>query len=269
MYKIIFNVHTINMENVLEKNNKNNLIFNFWNIALFFIIYSFAGYLLETTFGIFTKGVLESRQSFLFGPFCAIYGVGALLMVTFLSGLKEHPILLFIFSCIIGTAAEYSMSYICEQIYHFKWWDYSNYFLNINGRVCLFFTLLWGVLGVLLIRHINPFLTKKLDELRNSTGEKIFKTVLIFFTIFIIFDALITSFALKSFYSKIAIDFDLDLDSSNYPTVSYMDSPLFSTQSMVLTYPNMQIAGTKYDGTYIDYLYDDHPTYYLKIFGKK
>ena len=66
MYKFILYDHTIFMENVLEKNNKNNLIFNFWNIALFFIIYSFAGYLLETTFGIFTKGVLESRQSFLF-----------------------------------------------------------------------------------------------------------------------------------------------------------------------------------------------------------
>ena len=257
------------MENILEKNNKNNLIFNFWNISLFFIIYSFAGYLLETTFGLFTKGVLESRQSFLFGPFCAIYGVGALLMVTFLSRLKNHPVLLFIFSCIIGTIAEYSMSYICEQIYHFKWWDYSDYFLNINGRVCLFFTLLWGILGIFLIKHLNPFLIKKLNELKNSTGEVLFKTILIIFIVFIVLDALLTSFALKSFYSKIAIDFDLDLDSSNYPTVSYIDTPLFSPQSIVLTYPNMQIAGTTYDGTYIDYLYDDHKTYYLKVFGKK
>ena len=270
MYNFIFYDHNISMENVLEKNdNKNNLIFNFWNIALFFIVYSFAGYLLETTFGLFTKGVLESRQSFLFGPFCAIYGIGAILMVLLLSKLKDRPILLFFASCIVGTTAEYSMSYICEKLYHFKWWDYSNYFLNINGRVCLFFTVLWGILGVLLIRYINPFLLKKIKELRSSTGETVFKTVLTGFIIFIIFDAILTSFALKSFYSKIAIDFDLDLDSSNYPTISYMDYPLFSPQSMVITYPNMQIAGTKYDGTYVDYLYDDHKTYYFKVFGKK
>ena len=80
---------------------------------------------------------------------------------------------------------------------------------------------------------------------------------------------MITSFALKSFYSQMAIDFDLDLDSSSYPTVSYIDHPLFSPQSMVITYPNMQIAGTKYYGTYIDSLYNKHKTYYIKIFGKK
>lgn len=269
MYKFIFIVHTNNMENILEKNNKNNLIFNFWNISLFFIVYSFAGYLLETTFGLFTKGVLESRQSFLFGPFCAIYGVGAILMVTLLSRFKDKPVLLFFSSCIVGTIAEYSMSYFCEKIYHFKWWDYSDYFLNINGRVCLFFTVLWGILGILLIRHINPYLMKKINQLRSSIGEIPYKTILVGFILFITFDAMLTSYALQSFYSKIAVDFDLDLDSSNYPTINYVDSPLFSPKSMVMTYPNMQIAGTKYDGTYIDYLYDDHPTYYVKVFGKK
>ena len=135
---------------------------------------------------------------------------------------------------------------------------------NINGRICLFFTILWGILGVFLIKYINPFFTKKLREIRNTTKESLFKVILCIFIIFIIFDAILTSFALKSFYSKIAIDFDLDLDSSCYPTVSYIDTPIFSPQTMVLTYPNMQIAGTKYDGTYIDYLYKSHKTYFLK-----
>lgn len=258
------------MENILEK-NKQNSIFNFWNIALFFLIYSFCGYLLETSFGLFTKGVWESRQSFLLGPFCAIYGVGGTLMILLLSKLKDKPLLLFFASSIVGTVSEYTMSYVCEKLYHFKWWDYTNYFLNINGRTCLFFSVLWGILGVLLIRHINPFLLRKINELKQITNETVLKTILTGFIIFVAFDAMLTSFALKDFYNRIIADFDLDLEKTNTTHVSELinDNPLFSTQNMLITYPNMQIAGTKYDGTYVDHLYDKHRTYYVKVFGKK
>lgn len=55
-----------------------------WRILAYFIIYSVVGYIIETIFGIITKGVWESRQSFLYGPFCAIYGLGAAIMIIFL-----------------------------------------------------------------------------------------------------------------------------------------------------------------------------------------
>jgi uncharacterized membrane protein len=117
------------MENVLEKNNKNNLIFNFWNISLFFIIYSFAGYLLETTFGIFTKGVLESRQSFLFGPFCPIYAFGALFIVFMLSKYKSNPFLIFSFGLIGCSIIEFITSFIMEEIFNSKWYLRSQKYL--------------------------------------------------------------------------------------------------------------------------------------------
>lgn len=100
MHILIKYTNNISMESILEK-KKQNSIFNFWNIAIFFLIYSICGYFLETIFGIITKGVLESRQSFLFGPFCAIYGIGGTLMILFLSKLKDKPILLFLSSAII------------------------------------------------------------------------------------------------------------------------------------------------------------------------
>jgi uncharacterized membrane protein len=114
------------MENVLEKPQKSSFIkFNIWYATFYFIFYSFIGFLLETLFGIYTKGVIESRQSFLFGPFCIIYGIGATLMITFLSSLKEHPIKLFFASALLGSISEYLMSYLCEKFFHFKWWDYT------------------------------------------------------------------------------------------------------------------------------------------------
>jgi uncharacterized membrane protein len=114
------------MENILEKPQKSSFIkFNIWYAISYFIFYSFIGFLLETLFGLFTKGVIESRQSFLFGPFCIIYGIGATLMITFLSTLKNKPIRLFLSSALLGSISEYVMSYLCEIIFHFKWWDYS------------------------------------------------------------------------------------------------------------------------------------------------
>ena len=67
--------------NMKESSNKKSFLIlgeSFWKLATYFIIYSFIGYVLETIFGIITKGVWECRQSFLYGPFLGIYGVGAL-----------------------------------------------------------------------------------------------------------------------------------------------------------------------------------------------
>ena len=70
----------------MEKKKKTPTIMgiSIWRILAYFIIYSFFGYIIETIFGIATKGVWESRQSFLYGPFCAIYGLGACIMIIFL-----------------------------------------------------------------------------------------------------------------------------------------------------------------------------------------
>ena len=61
-----------------------------WRIVAYFIIYSVAGFIIETIFGVLTKGVLESRKSFLYGPFCAIYGLGAVVMILCLQPFKKN-----------------------------------------------------------------------------------------------------------------------------------------------------------------------------------
>lgn len=258
------------MENVLElKNKKEKIIkFNIWYTSTYFIFYSFCGFLLETFFGLYTKGVIESRQSFLFGPFCIIYGIGAVLMITFLSSFKNRPIVLFFGSSILGATAEYSMSYICEKIFHFKWWDYTGMTLSINGRTCLYFAVMWGILGILLIKYVNPFIDKIINFLKEKIDIRVLKTSLLLLIGFLIFDAAISAMALKSFYAKIVKDFDLDVKNAEYANFS-VDNNLFSEENMLLIYPNMQIAGTKYNSTYIDSLYKNHKTYYVRLFSKK
>ena len=249
----------------MEEINKNK---EYWKYIFYFIFYSFIGCILETAFGLITKGVVESRQSFLFGPFCVIYGLGAVLIIRFLNRYKGKIFKIFIFSCIIGTIIEFFMSYFCEIIFHFKWWDYTGMKLNIAGRTCLYFSAIWGILGIILIEIVNPNLENIVKFITNHVNHKILKISICIVLGFLIFDAGISYIGLKSFYAKIVQDFDMDLKKSEYPEIS-IENKLFEEDNMLLVYPNIQIAGTKYNNTYIDSLYKNKKMYYFRVFSKK
>ena len=121
-----------------------------WSIFMYLILYSMAGFVIETVFGAFTKGVIESRKSFLYGPFCAIYGIGAIAMIVLLRKPKSN-IRLFLGGAMIGAVVEYLMSFVCEKFFGVKWWDYSGAWLNIQGRTCLFYAVSWGFLAIVLL----------------------------------------------------------------------------------------------------------------------
>ena len=240
---------------------------DFWNYISYFILYSFIGCVLETGFGLFTKGVLESRQSFLFGPFCIIYGIGAILIIKLLEKYKGKFLKIFVFSSIIGTITEFLMSYICEIVFHFKWWDYSGMKLNIYGRTCLYFSVMWGALGIFLIEIVNPSVDKMFDYIKRSFSHKLLKVGICLIIGFLFFDAGISYIGLKSFYVKMVKDFDFDLKSCEYPDDFWLsNNKLFDENNILMVYPNMQIAGTKYNGKYIDSLYKNRKMYYYKFF---
>lgn len=121
------------MKNKKEKTNKKFTILgmSIWRVLAYFIIYSILGYLIETLFGLVTKGVIESRQSFLYGPFCAIYGLGAVIMIGLLQYFKKNNFTLFFGGFLVGSVVEYLVSLFGEMMLHVKWWDYSNMPLNI------------------------------------------------------------------------------------------------------------------------------------------
>ena len=100
-------------------------------IILYFVIYSFLGWILETIFAIFVLGRFVKR-GFLYGPVCPIYGFGACIMFLFLENLSNNVILLFIVSFVILTLWEYIVGVLLEKIFHTKYWDYSNYKINIQ-----------------------------------------------------------------------------------------------------------------------------------------
>ena len=140
----------INNEEVKENGVKTKKQFNIFGFTItkilaYFIIYSVVGYVIETIFGLLTKGVIESRKSFLYGPFCGIYGVGAVIMIMGLQKFNKNNYTLFAGGFIIGSLIEYVVSFIGEWFFHIKWWDYSSMPFNINGRICVWFSIFWGI----------------------------------------------------------------------------------------------------------------------------
>src|SRR5699024_8243545 len=109
------------------------------------------------------------RQSFLYGPFCCIYGLGAVIMILALQYFNQNNNRLFWGGFIVGSIVEYVVSWIGEILFNVKWWDYSNMPLNLNGRICVFYSIFWGLLAIYLMSYINP----RVDRLINWIKSKI------------------------------------------------------------------------------------------------
>lgn len=129
---------------------------------LILIIYSFIGWCCEVLYGLIMEKKLINR-GFLIGPVCPIYGFGAIFMILFLTKYKSDPITVFVLGAVICSILEYFTSYIMEKLFNARWWDYSYIKFNINGRICLPFSCLFGILGVILICFVNPFVNSLID----------------------------------------------------------------------------------------------------------
>lgn len=154
------------------------------NIKLYFIlyiIYSFIGWVIEViATSKDNKGFVN--RGFLIGPYCLIYGTCALLMILILPN-QENIFLLFLMSLLICSISEYLTSYVIEKLFKARWWDYSSRRFNLNGRICLKMSLGFGLLGVILVRYVNPFITSYLIKIPNNIVDIIFYILIIIFAI--------------------------------------------------------------------------------------
>lgn len=102
------------------------------------------------------------------GPWCPIYGFGAVFISLLLSRHAEDPLAVFGLAILICGILEYSASYMLEKIFHARWWDYSTKKFNLNGRVCAGTLLPFGLLGLLLVYAITPVMFSCFDLLSET-----------------------------------------------------------------------------------------------------
>lgn len=133
-------------------------------LFLYFVIYAFLGWILETVY----CSVRERRfvaRGFLYGPVCPIYGVGVLMMLCWFAPFTGQPLLFYVIATVCMSAWEYLVAWILETTTHIKYWDYSDRKFNLHGRICLSISLTWGVLAYLVIFWIHPVVAGLVERL--------------------------------------------------------------------------------------------------------
>ena len=279
------------IKNTIDKSNKeakmNNKKKKFtimglsvWRILAYFIIYSVVGYIIETIFGIITKGVWESRQSFLYGPFCAIYGLGAAIMIIFLHKYSKNYTRLFIGGFIVGSIVEYLVSWIGEMLLGVKWWDYSDMPLNINGRICVYFSIFWGFLALYLIASFNPRIDKLINWIKSKLSVKALKVLTTTVIILLLIDCIATGIALSVFLVRMVHNYDLNVpnkeiimqkydDIYNDKKISNFIYKYWGDKKMLKTFPNLKVQDCYGNMVYMDELLNDIKPYYYRFNFKK
>lgn len=263
-------------KNVKAKKKITIMGLSIWRIMAYFIIYSVVGYIIETIFGIVTKGRWESRQSFLYGPFCAIYGLGAVIMIIFLHKYSKKYNTLFIGGFVVGSIVEYLVSWIGELMLGVKWWDYSDMPLNINGRICVYFSIFWGFLALYLIASFNPKIDKMINWIKSKISIKMLKTLTLSVTIILLIDCIITAFAMSVFLIRMIAQNNLNVpkkeiiiqkyeDIYNNEKLSNFIYTYWGDKKMIRTFPNVKVEDVDGNMIYIDSLLKDIKPYYFKF----
>lgn len=171
---------------------------NVINILVYFLIYSFMGWILESVL----KTIVEKKfvnSGFLHGPFCPIYGIGAIIMYLGLGEFKGSPILVFTLGFLILSIWEYIVGWGLEKVFNTKYWDYSHNKFNIKGRVCLLNSLIWGILGVIFTYIVHPFIEEKIDHIPQGITLYI---IIIVYT-YLIIDAIISIIKVRNITIKV------------------------------------------------------------------
>lgn len=164
-----------------EKIEKGKIMNFFVKIFWIFMIGSFLGFVAETIVVLIKEGHYECRQGLLYGPFVQIYGIGAVVYYLFVPKIKKSKNVFWI-CMIVGGILEYLFSYIQEVLFGTISWDYSNYFLNLNGRTSLLHCIYWGIAGILVDKVLCPFVDRTEKYMKN----KIFKQITIIIAIFML-----------------------------------------------------------------------------------
>lgn len=211
---------------------------NFIYYLFLFYIYSVIGWILETLYVTLLNKKFTDR-GFLIGPYCPIYGCGALLIIIYLTQYNDNPLTVFLMGMILCSILEYFTSYIMEKLFNARWWDYSNNKHNLNGRICLQNSSLFGLAGIAVIYLTQPLINKIIPK---TTPTTLVVITIICSIIFII--DLITSLKVVSSFKKTIknIDFKKDSTAEFSKLVKETLHNKFFQKRLFTAFPNLDLS---------------------------
>lgn len=197
------------------------MLAEFEKYFLWLMIYSVAGWVYESIICSLDHGKFINR-GFLNGPYCPIYGFGALLVLKILGGI-ENPFFLFVLGAILTCSLEYAVSYVLEKLFGARWWDYSDKKFNINGRVCLLGAVVFGGFSLVLVKVIHPYINALTDMLPATFAHVLTIALLALFTA----DNIITFVGITGFDKRLK-EFSAFLEQKKYEASEKMSKEAFT-----------------------------------------
>lgn len=144
--------------------------YHFYEVAMLFFAYSFLAWLAETTVAAVKNRDFRNR-GFASGPFCFIYGFTAVLLTVFFQELRNEVFFLFLGSAAVATAVEWFTGKALERMNQKRWWDYSGKRWNFDGYICLQYSVVWGLAGLLAVKYMNGLILGMYHILPGMVGE--------------------------------------------------------------------------------------------------
>ncbi len=165
---------------------------SFYELFYIFIFGCVFGYVVEVLWSFYRHHIFINHTALVIGPFDIVYGISAMVLSLTLYKYRNGNFFKLLFKAfIIGTVLEYLFSLTMEKISGFVAWDYSDYFFNINGRVCLRYSIFWGLLGVLWIKYVYPMVAAFISKFNKVKASYLMYFLIVFmiFDVFLTFDA--------------------------------------------------------------------------------
>ncbi|HAE60833.1 MAG TPA: hypothetical protein DCG38_00615 [Eubacteriaceae bacterium] len=165
-----------------------------YSFLFHFFLYSFLGWITEVIYAfIYHKRFIN--RGFLYGPLCPIYGTGMAFLLLIFDSLKENGIFnlydsyigIFIFIFFFSSVVEYLVGMILDKMFHTRWWDYSERKYNLNGFICLRFSIMWGIGGIFVIKAVHPLVEGFIDMIPLNIGEIVISILVAYILIDIVF----------------------------------------------------------------------------------
>ena len=172
--------------------------YTFYELCWFYFIYSFIGWCGEVCIAAIRKKKFINR-GFVSGPFCPIYGTGAVAFALFLPELTGKPFFLFLGGMILASFIEFFTGALLEKLFHKKWWDYSGIRFNFEGYICARYSLLWGGFAILLTYLASPMRSVLVGLIPGLAGTAILWAL----AAFLVLDAIGTTLAIRGMQKKV------------------------------------------------------------------
>jgi uncharacterized membrane protein len=224
-------------------NDSNKILFR--QFVWYMLIFSIIGLILETAYCFITTGVLESRKGLILGPVCPIYGVGAVVIIAGLNRYKGNKWKLFLMGILLGSLAEYIISFGLESLYGSRFWEYSYMKYHLNGRISILYSLFWGILSVLVIQIVKPLIDKYIVKIK-------YFWINVLILVILVFDALITIWGVNVYIERVEFGRRKPEKSSYFESAKYdFEEICFSNKIMSATFPNMRIIDRNGDEIWI------------------